>query len=131
VSDEFSKKDDSDPSGKRWRALMERNEESATERIQRLELLQDVVAEIKMNIVETIGKRGDGGTVGEVRRSVETINTRLWWALTFMIGCLGGIGAKVFLSGRELGRFESQLERLQKDTEEIRTWIFERKGLDK
>jgi len=110
---------------------MERNEESATERIQRLELLQDVVAEIKMNIVETIGKRGDGGAVGEVRRSVETINTRLWWALTFMIGCLGGIGAKVFLSGRELGRFESQLERLQQDTEEIRNWIFERKGLDK
>lgn len=131
MSDEFSKKDDSDPSGKRWRALMERDGESATEWIQRLELLQDVVAEVKISLVEAIGKRGDGGTVGEVRRSVETINTRLWWVLTFMIGCLGGIGAKVFLSGRELGRLESQIERLQKDTDEIRNWIFERKGIDK
>lgn len=92
--------------------------------------LTDDMHQLREQVIEGFtdlrGRNGDNGKIGEVRRNVEAINSRLWWALTFVLGCLGGIGAKVFMSGREVGRIETKIEQLQRDVEDLRSIAFER-----
>lgn len=124
------KDDGSDPQGKRWRVGIEKDSEALADRVEKLENYAEAGREFRIVVAETFaelrGKDGAHGSIGEMRRNVDGINSRLWWALTFVLGCLGGMGIKVFMSGREVGRIETKIEQLQRDVEDLRSIAFER-----
>lgn len=108
---------DSDPTGRVMRRRMDGVEEDSHEMTGEIRKLREDMIE---GFTDLRGRNGDNGKIGEMRRSLDEINRRSWWVLTFIIGCIGGIAIKVFLAGVEYGSIKASLNRLdEKQTELI------------
>lgn len=107
---------DSDPTGKHLRRRIDGVEHDAEALIEAVSAIREVVIE---GLTDLRGRNGDNGKVGELRRTVDEINRRSWWAITFLLGCIGGIAIKVFLAGVEYGTIKASLNRLDEKQSEL------------
>jgi hypothetical protein len=83
-----------------------------------VERLAEVLDELSAHVVDIKGKSGDNGKLGELRRSLDGIAKRIWWAVTVVVGSLGAAAAVVFQTGQEIGTMRTKVDQLR---DQVRT----------
>jgi hypothetical protein len=66
-------------------------------------------AALRDKMLELIGREGNNGKIGQLRKDIDGVLSRAWWFLTVCIGGIGAAAVKLIIVGRAYGELETQV----------------------
>lgn len=88
---------------------MGQDHHNAPPRGDRIDEIEDRLADVEKTIVAVCGRNGTNGKLSVLSKTVDQILSRAWWILTVLVGCAGGAATKLVFLGAAAGEMQAQI----------------------